>query len=166
MIKSYKSKSFKGSLLGISLIILIAIVCLFNPKAQANVSTIPISTLDYQSVVQNYLNQKNLKLVVNSGASKDIELPSDFKVIKDGISVGDLLKQRNELSKQNNFDFSKYMGQKIKMYTARIETGDSKLNYDVVILIAENKVVGQWTDSGIKDPKQNRADFNVLVNLL
>lgn len=163
MINSFKGKSFKWSLIGLSLIILIVIVCLVNPKTQSNTDTQAATTVDYQRV---FLNQKNLKVVANSVAVEDIQLPNDFKAVKDGINVGDLLKQRNELSKQNNLDFSKYMGQKIKMYTAKIETGDSKLNYDVVILTSESKVVGYWIDAGMKDLKQNRADFNVLVNLL
>jgi len=52
------------------------------------------------------------------------------------------------------------------MYTAQIETGDPVSNYDVVLFLAENKVVGYWIDAGMKDPKQNRPDFNVLVNIL
>ena len=47
-----------------------------------------------------------------------------------------------------------------------IETSDSKLNYNVVILIYENKVVGHINDAEVKDPKQNRTHFNILVNLL
>ncbi|WP_088186650.1 DUF4830 domain-containing protein [Desulfosporosinus sp. FKA] len=124
------------------------------------------SAKDYQSVVQDFFNQKNLKIAVNSGAAEDIQLPKDFNVVKDNVNVGKLLKQRNELSKQNNLDFEKYMGQKVKMYTAQIETEDSKLNYDVVLFIADNKVIGYWKDEGVKDPKQNTPDFNVLVNLL
>lgn len=52
------------------------------------------------------------------------------------------------------------------MYTAQIETGVRESNYDVVLFLAENKVVGYWIDAGMKDPKQNRPNFNVLVNLL
>jgi len=141
-------------------------------KENANASTPKVTqpevtaVVDYQSVAQNFLNEKNLKIAVNSVGAEDIQLPSDFKAVKDSVNVGDLLKQRNELSKQNNLEFSKYMGQKVKMYTAQIETGDPKSNYDVVLFIAENKVVAYWIDAGIKDPKQNRPDFNVLVNLL
>ena len=131
-----------------------------------HVETQAATAVDYQSVAQNFLNQKNLKVIVNSEASEDIQMPTDFKVVKNGINVGDLLKQRNDLSKQNNLEFSKYMGQKVKIYTAGIETGDPKSNYDVVLFIAENKVVGYWRDVGMKDPKQNRPDFNVLVNIL
>ncbi|MFT5873806.1 MAG: beta-lactamase regulating signal transducer with metallopeptidase domain [Clostridium sp.] len=174
MINSFKGKSFKWSIIGLTVITLIALVCLVNPKAsvssyvqtQSNLDTKSEVAVDYQNVFQNFLDQKNLKVVVNSVAIQDIQLPSDFKAVKDGINVGDLLKRRNELSKLNKLDFSKYMGQRIKMYTSGIEAGDSKLNYDVVILLAENKVVGYWIDAGMKDPKQNRPDFNVLVNLL
>lgn len=124
------------------------------------------STKDYQSIVQDFFNQKNLKIAVNSGAAEDIQLPKDFNVEKDNVNVGKLLKQRNELSKQNDLDFEKYMGQKVKMYTTQIETDDSKLNYDVVLFIADNIIIGYWKDEGVKNPKQNRSDFNVLVNLL
>lgn len=141
-------------------------------KENANASTHKITqqevtaVVDYVSVARNFLDQKNLKILVNSEADEDIQLPSDFKTVKNGINVGDLLKQRNELSKQNNLDFSKYMGQKVKMYTAGIETNDTKSNYDVVLFIAENKVVAYWIDAGMKDPKQNTTDVIALVNLL
>ncbi|WP_291637508.1 hypothetical protein, partial [Clostridium sp.] len=62
---------------------------------------------DYQNV-ENFLKQENLKVGVNSIAIADIQLPSDFKAVKDGINVGDLLKRRNELSKLNKLDFSRY----------------------------------------------------------
>ena len=137
-----------------------------SAQTQSKVDTQSATTVDYQSVARDFLNEKNLKIAVNSVGAEDIQLPSDFKAVKHSVNVGDLLKQRNELSKQNNLEFSKYMGQKVKMYTAQIETGDLKSNYDVVLFIAENKVVAYWIDAGIKDPKQNRPDFNVLVNLL
>ena len=126
----------------------------------------PNSSKDYQSVVYDFLKQKNLKIAMNSGAAEDIQLPDDFNFVKDSVSVGELLRQRNELSKQNNLDFSNYMGQKVKMYTAQIETSDPKSNYDVVLFIADNKVIGFWNDAGIKDPKQNYPDFNSLLSLM
>lgn len=124
------------------------------------------SSKNYQSIVYNFLNQKDLKIAINSWAVEDIQLPDDFNFVKDSVNVGELLRQRNELSKQNNLDFSNYMGQKVKMYTAQIETGDPKSNYDVVLFIADNKVIGFWNDAGIKDPKQNYPDFNSLLSLM
>ncbi|MGH4137862.1 M56 family metallopeptidase [Clostridium sp.] len=177
MITSFKKRSLKWSFIGVSLITLIALVCLVNPKTvaspyvqtQNNADTKLVAGVNYQNVVQSFLNLKKLKFVVNSGVIQDIQLPSDFKVVNDGINVGDLLKQRNELSKHSGMDFSSYMGEKIKIYTCEIENGDfelTKLKYDIVMLIAENKVVGYWIDSGMIDPKQKRPDFNVLVNPL
>ena len=122
--------------------------------------------LNHVDVVRDFLEQKDLKVVVNSRANENIQLPSNFEYVKDGVNVGKLLKQRNELSKQHNLDFSKYMGQKVEMHTAAIETGDPDTYYDVVLFVAEKKVVGFWVDAGMKDPKQNSPDFNVLVNLL
>jgi predicted small lipoprotein YifL len=134
-----------------------------NVNAPVDKSNAPV---DYQSVVQDFLKQKNLKILINSGADAEIQLPSDFNAVKDGVRVGDLLRNRNELSKQNNLDFSNYMGQKLLMYTARIETNNDKPNYDIVLFIADNKIVGYWIDAGMKDYKQNRPDFNLLVDLL
>lgn len=85
MINSYKAKSFKWSLLGLSLITLIAIVCLVNPKSQSNSNTIPVlaainlkqgigttpSTVYLVAKDDGQLTQKDIKqhpevLVVNS----------------------------------------------------------------------------------------------------
>ena len=130
------------------------------------IETQSATAVDYSSAARDFLSQKNLKIAVNSVGAEDVQLPSDFTAVKDGVRVGDLLKRSNELSKLNNLDFSKYMGQRVKMYTAQIETGVRESNYDVVLFLVENKVVGYWIDAGMKDPKQNRPDFNVLVNLL
>ncbi|SHI27133.1 M56 family metallopeptidase [Desulfosporosinus lacus] len=130
------------------------------------IETQSATAVDYSSAARDFLSQKNLKIAVNSVGAEDVQLPSDFTAIKEGVRVGDLLRRSNELSKLNNLDFSKYMGQRVKMYTAQIETGVSESNYDVVLFLTENKVVGYWIDAGMKDPKQNRPDFNVLVNLL
>lgn len=174
LINSFKGKSLKWSLIGVSIISLIALVCLVNPKViaspyvqpQSKAETKPAVEVDYQSVYKDFLEQNNLNISVNSAASDDILLPSDFKVVKDGINVGDLLKQRNELSKKNNLDFSAYMGQKVRMFTSEIKTDNSKSNYYIVTLISGNKVVGHWIDIGMKDPSQKRYDFNILVKLL
>jgi len=115
--------------------------------------------------VVTFLEKMKLDPVVNSGHDLDIGLPSDFNAIKDGVNIGELLKQRNSLSKQNNLDFSKHMGGKVKMYAYTINTGDPKSNYDIVLFIAKNKVVGYWVDAGIKNPKQNLSDYNVLAKL-
>ncbi|MCB8814582.1 M56 family metallopeptidase [Desulfosporosinus shakirovi] len=130
------------------------------------IETQSATAVDYSSAARDFLSQKNLKIAVNSVGAEDVQLPTDFTAVKDGVRVGDLLRRSNELSKLNNLDFSKYMGQRIKMYTAQIETGVRESNYDVVLFLTENKVVGYWIDAGMKDPKQNRPDFNVLVNLL
>jgi len=135
-------------------------------QTQGNVDAQSVAAVDSNKVVQEFLKQKNLKTVVNSVAMENIQLPIDFKVVKDNVKVGDLLRQRNQLSKQNGLEFSKYMGQKVKIYATGIDTGETKSNYEIVLFIAGNKVVGYWVDGGMKDPKQNRADFNVLVNIL
>lgn len=125
-----------------------------------------LATVNYYNVARDFLNQKNLKIIVNSESTKNILLPSNFKALKNNIAVGNLLRQWNEKSKQNSLDFSKYMGHKVIMYTAKIYTGKTNSNYYIVLFIAQNKVIGYWVDGGIKDLKQNRPDFNVLVNLL
>ncbi|MDF2524297.1 MAG: hypothetical protein K0R31_1938 [Clostridiales bacterium] len=155
MIILCKGKYFKGKLPSDSFRIIKSILD-ENGKARQ----------DHQSVAQNFFKQKNLKITVNSAAVQEIKLPNDFNTVENGVNVGEILKKRNELSKQNNLDFSIYMGQRVKMYTAQIDTGEPKSNYDVVLFISDNKVVGYWADEGRKDPKQNYPDFNFLINHL
>jgi hypothetical protein len=62
MISSFKRKTFKWSLIGLSLIILIAIVCLVNPKVVAN--SYGKTLLKPNKVIEaffEYYNQKNLQ---------------------------------------------------------------------------------------------------------
>ncbi len=185
MINSFKRRTWKGSIAGAVIITVIIIVSLVNPIAtvggatrtsdKTNISQkiseyqirteSQSATIDYNNIIQGFLKQKNLNMVVNSGAIKEIQLPVDFNAVTDGVLIGDLLNKRNELSKQNELDFSKFMGERVQMFTAGIETGEVKSNYEIVIFIADNKVVGYWVDAGMKDPKQNKPDFNVLLIL-
>lgn len=62
MISSFKGKSFKWSLIGLSLIILIAIVCLVNPEVAVN--SYGKTLLKPKKVIEQffeYYNQKNLE---------------------------------------------------------------------------------------------------------
>jgi len=123
------------------------------------------TSIDYQTIAHNYLQQRKLKIVTNSESVAGIQLPDDFGAEKDGVKVGHLLWARNIISKQNNLGFASYMGQKLKAYTAQIDTGNLKTNYAVVLLITDDKVIGFWNDAGMIDPEQNKPDFQVLLIL-
>ncbi|MTI81577.1 MAG: DUF4830 domain-containing protein [Firmicutes bacterium] len=116
-------------------------------------------------VLYSFLEQKNFDSITNSAANAVIKLPTDFNAIKNGIKIGEILKHRNQLSKQNNYDFSSYLGKKVSIYTAAIKSANND-TFDVVLLLSENKIIGYWIDYGKKDSKHNMTDFILLVKLL
>lgn len=128
-------------------------------------ATVEASSLSFMEPVREYMKHKNLKMYVNSGAHFDLQLPKDFGFEKDGVRYGELLQLRNEQSKQHGFDFTSYMGKKVTLYTAHIQTETPELSYGIVLLVADNKVIGHWKDFGKNDPKQDKTDFGVLLGL-
>lgn len=109
-------------------------------------------------VAEQFVKSQGYQIILNSSANFDFQLPSSFVEIQNGVHIGDLLKKRNELSKQNGFDFSSYLGKKATIITYAVETKKNTAeNFDLIM--DENKVVGFWVDSHGEPP-----DFNVIVN--
>src|SRR5665647_313765 len=78
--------------------------------------------LTQTEAAEQFVNAHGLKIYINSGNCVDIQLPETFEVKKNGIPIGDLLKQRNEQSKQIGLDFSSYLGKKVTLYTYGVES--------------------------------------------
>ena len=104
----------------------------------------------------------SVQFVPNSSASEKILLPTSFDVVIGDVEVGELLRQRNELSKQNGLDFSQYMGQELEMCTVQIDGSTGGI--PVVLLVTDTEVVGYWIDA--MDSTNSMGDFHVLLNSL
>ena len=82
---------------------------------------------------------------MNSGANFDLQLPSSFDEIKNGVQIGELLKKSNELSKQNGLDFSSYLGKQVTLITYGVYN-KQKVFKNIDFVMDGNKIVGFWID--------------------
>jgi hypothetical protein len=113
-----------------------------------------------RSVFYDFLKQKNLRILPNSFESASINLPAT----NTNSNVMNLLEQRNEQSKRNGLDSSGFLGQEVYMFTASVESNADQSRFNVILLVSKFDPIGYWVDTGLADPKQNKSDYNVLVN--
>jgi len=105
-----------------------------------------------------FVQDRSYRILVNSGANYDLQLPGSFGEIKNGVQIGALLKEKNELSKHEGLDFSNYLGKQVTLVTYGVEDKDNVFaNVDLVM--DGNTIVGFWVDD-----HGEPADFNIIVN--
>jgi len=85
-----------------------------------------------------FLKGKGYTLRVNSGASAEIKLPEDFDEVRGDNRVGEILKEANELSKEEGLDFSSYLGREVTLKAYGVENKDG----DVIAITYLGKIVG------------------------
>jgi hypothetical protein len=113
-----------------------------------------------------YLTENNYEIIPNSGAGEVIILPFNFNAEKNGIKIGEMLKDWNEKSKSEaKLDFSMYLGKRVYAYTAALSTGDSP-DKEIIILSFGDQVIGQWTDLRIQESESRQSDFILLIQAL
>jgi len=135
-----------------------------NKSAQANIQnnlTIPTiaqgtnlppatgNVVDTTALTVKYLKDHGYSIANATGggnlAGAKIQLPNSFNAVINEIKIGELLKEKNELSKRNAFDFSKYLGQEVSIMTWGLDaTADSPNGLNVFFLIHNDKIVGVW----------------------
>lgn len=95
--------------------------------------------------------------IVPHPSAVEVLLPTSFDTVIGEKEVGELLRQRNELSKQNGLDFSQYMGQELNLCEVMIDDSplrDGSTVYLVALLVTDTEVVGYWIES------DENADFH------
>ncbi len=118
---------------------------------------------DNKTIINSYasasefVNDKGYQIMVNSGLNYEIYLPATFEETVNGIETGELFRERNELSKQNGFDFSGYLGKKVMLISFAVENQRVKevapelvdlVSEDVNILVDGDKIIGFWLRYG------------------
>ncbi len=81
-----------------------------------------INPLTQYDLTRQFVETRGYKILVNSGANHDLKLPGSFDEIKNGVQIGALLKEKNELSKQVGLDFSNYLGKSVTLVTYGVKT--------------------------------------------
>ncbi|CEP68096.1 Uncharacterized [Moorella glycerini] len=129
-----------------------------SPASQSASDTTPAAeALTQQEAAELFVHNLGYKIVTNSGANYDLQLPDTFKEEKNGVQIGELLKKRNEQSKQYGMDFSGYLGKQVTLYTYSVEN-KNKVVENIVLVMDGNEVVGFWIDNNMERPA-----FNVIV---
>lgn len=131
----------------------------WKEKYGTNDTASATKTLTQYETAEQFVKNQGYEIQVNSGANYDLQLPGSFNEIKNGIQIGDLLKKRNELSKQNGLDFSSYLGQPVTLITYSVKN-EKNLEENIDLILEGNKIVGFWIDNnnGVS------PDFNVIVS--
>lgn len=100
----------------------------------------------------------------NSQTGGQILLPINFEAAGDGEKIGELLYERNELSKKNGYDISEYMGKVVALYSVTVENDENGIK-EVIGLSYEDKLIGYWVEPVYKN-KGEGATNKLLRTLI
>lgn len=204
MISKYKKLSTLSIILGIAVIAVIGVVGLSSSaarsqkaikqqtkisKSKSQPATASQMVTEKEQPAANYdpsatdtftkyLADKGYTIIPNSIASGSILLPRTFNEEINNINninIGQLLKDRNELSKKQGLDFSSYLGKDVTLYTCAIVQPGYKYDpaqlgsahsEDVMCLMYNNKIIGFWIAPPVKNADKSDYDFLILMNNL
>ena len=120
-----------------------------NQRSQANSTPPAGNVVDTTALMLKYLKDHGYSISNETGggnlAGAKIQLPNSFNAVINNVKIGELLKEKNELSKRNKLDFSKYLGQKVSIFTWGLDAmADSPYGLNVFFLIHDDNIVGIW----------------------
>ncbi|MCL4441864.1 MAG: DUF4830 domain-containing protein [Firmicutes bacterium] len=196
MIAMAKRHSLKGILLGLSLTAVLCVVGLTNarsaapqPNNPAKDTSVVLATeasgkqtngpgnlasggtgVDTTALMEKYLKDHGYKISTATGggnlAGAPIQLPDDFNAVINGVKIGQMLLQKNELSKRNNLDFAQFLGQKVSVFEWGLQgKGNSPNGLIGFFLIHNGQIVGSWFEPAIVNGEKNTT-LSILENLL
>jgi len=114
--------------------------------------------IDQIETARQFVKSKGYSIMMNSGANFDLRLPVSFDGMVNDVKMGEFLKTRNELSKQNGFDFSSCLGKEVTFITYGVKN-EKNIEANVDLILYGNRIVGFWVDD-YEEP----SDFSVIVN--
>lgn len=163
MIKDSRRGSVKWLVLGFLTIVIIvsAAFTSLNTDALETDSVSPTQdVVDTTELTVKYLKDHGYSILTATGggnlAGAKIQLPDSFDAVIDGFKIGELLKEKNELSKLNEYDFTKFLGQKILLLTWGLEgTADSPDGQCAFFLIHDGNIVGVWFEPSSVNGEKN-----------
>lgn len=196
MIAMAKRHSLKGILLGLSLTAVLCVVGLTNARSPVPQPNNPVKDtsvvlgteasgkqtngpgnltsggtgVDTTALMEKYLKDHGYKISTATGggnlAGAPIQLPDDFNAVINGVKIGQMLLQKNELSKRNNLDFAQFLGQKVSVFEWGLQgKGNSPNGLNGFFLIHDGQIVGAWFEPEIGNGEKNTT-LGILENLL
>lgn len=112
-----------------------------------------------ESKINDYLREKNFKAQVNSAMGGILRLPASFNEVKRDVKVGELIKEFNELSIKNGYDFSNYLNEEV--YFKSIDLEDNKSIKTIIAMVKDEKVIGLFPCDELNSEK-----FRGLINII
>lgn len=82
---------------------------------------------------EQFVKSQGYSIMMNSGANFDLQLPVSFDEINNDVKIGEFFKKMNELSKQNGFDFSRYLGKEVTLITYGVKNEKNENTDDRLI---------------------------------
>jgi hypothetical protein len=113
----------------------------YNKVSKAEIANESVLSV-YGKSVEEFAMKKGYVTIKNSVINMHIRIPNFEERVGD-IPIGDIFKQRNELSKKYGYNFEGYRGKRVVLYAANVEKND-KLEGLLITLIYSNKIIGAW----------------------
>ncbi len=112
---------------------------------------------DQLQSAEQFVKSQGYQILMNSGKNYSLQLPGTFDEVRNGVQIGELLKKRNEISRQNGYDFSGYLGKQVMLVTYGVENEQKEFK-NINLILDGNKIAGFWIDD-----HEEPSDFNLIV---
>jgi len=111
---------------------------------------------ELEKKVKEYIGKLGYKIIDDSEQVYYLKLPKDYNYIYNNYNIGSFLKDKNELSKKNRYDFSKYMGEDVKLFTYKVNNSEKDIK-NIYFFLHEDDIIGAW--------QEDREDIDDLLIL-
>lgn len=108
-----------------------------NSKDTVNEEVVPPKD-DFAEFIKN----KGYNIIINSGISGGIKLPSTFDEVRNEINVAEIIKEGLELSKAEGLDFTPYLGEIVELRSFDMEADEDRNT--AIGLFDGGNMVGFW----------------------
>lgn len=98
---------------------------------------------ELEKVAKEYIEKLWYKIIDDSEQVCYLKLPKDYNYIYNNYNIGSFLKDKNELSKKNGYDFSKYMGEDVKLFTYKVNNNEKDIK-NIYFFLYEDDIIGIW----------------------
>lgn len=111
---------------------------------------------ELEKKAKEYIEKLGYKIIDDSEQVYYLKLSKDFNYIYNNYSIGRFLKDKNELSKKNGYDFSKYMGEDVKLFTYKVNNSEKDIK-NIYFFLYEDDIIGVW-----QEDREDIDDLSIL----
>lgn len=111
---------------------------------------------ELEKKAKEYIGKLGYKIIDDSEQVYYLKLPKDYNYIYNNYNIGSFLKDKNELSKKNGYDFSKYMGEDVKLFTYKVNNSEKDIK-NIYFFLYEDDIIGAW-----QEDREDIDDLSIL----